>query len=186
MSFEIRAEGVDVEAVMRTIRERIADRKRRGVLTEEELRWITGQPLQGVLEAGDIRRDLMAEFRRRDGSWNFSFDAATLYRSSRGRAGRALEAVRRALRPLQKLFWNPNPMISALSRQSDLNRYYVHLFHNLAVEVTRLSLEVDELRRRNLELEARLEALARREKVVESMMAEGGGRGGSGSGPAHG
>jgi hypothetical protein len=63
-----------------------------------------------------------------------------------------------------------NPMISALSRQSDLNNYYVHLLHNLALELTRLNLEVQELKNRNLQLQGRLEMLTRREKTLESMV----------------
>jgi hypothetical protein len=74
------------------------------------------------------------------------------------------------LRPVQKLFWNPTPMISALSRQADLNRFSVHLLHNLVLELTRLNLEVRELRSRNLELAGRLETLARREKTLEGMV----------------
>jgi hypothetical protein len=62
-------------------------------------------------------------------------------------------------------------MIAALSRQSDLNRFSVDLLHNLVLELTRLSLEVQELRSRNLELSSRLEALARREKTLEGMVA---------------
>ena len=75
------------------------------------------------------------------------------------------------LRPVQKLFWNPNPMIAALSRQSDLNRFYVHLLHNLVLELSRLNLESQELRNRNLQLAGRLEALERREKTLEGMVA---------------
>ena len=61
-------------------------------------------------------------------------------------------------------------MIFALSRQADLNRYYVHLFHNLTLELTRLNLEAQELKNRNLQLQGRLELLARREKTLESMV----------------
>jgi hypothetical protein len=61
-------------------------------------------------------------------------------------------------------------MISALSRQSDLNTYYVHLLHNLSVELTRLNLEVQELKNRALQLQARLELQARREKTLEAML----------------
>ena len=43
--------------------------------------------------------------------------------------------------------------------------------HNLVLELTRLSLEVQELRSRNLELASRIEALARREKTLEGMVA---------------
>ena len=170
MSFEIKAEGVDVERLLAEIQRRVEER--RGVLyTEEELRYIAERPLEGVVQPHDVRADLLDEFRKRDASWNYSFDAQTLYRSSHGLAGRAIEAARRLLRPVQKLFWNPNPMIAALSRQSDLNRFSVDLLHNLVLELTRLSLEVQELRSRNLELTSRLEALARREKTLEGMVA---------------
>jgi hypothetical protein len=97
--------------------------------------------------------------------------------------GRALETARRVLRPVQKLFWNPNPMIAALSRQSDLNRFHAHLLHNLVLELSRLNLEVQELRNRNLQMAGRLEALARREKTLEGLVAyrdEGGPKDGSG------
>ena len=169
MSFEIKAEGVDVERLLAEVQRRVAER--RGVLyTEEELRYIAERPLEGVVQPHEVRADLLEEFRGRDSSWNYTFDASTLFRSSHGLPGRLIEAARRALRPIQKLFWNPNPMIAALSRQSDLNRFSVHLLHNLVLEVTRLSLEVRELRSRNLELEARLSALARRERTLEGMV----------------
>ncbi len=179
MSFEIKAEGVDVERLLAEIERRVEERRGK-LYTEDELRFIAERPLEGVVQPHDLRADLLEEFRRRDPSWNYSFDAETLYRSSHGLAGRAIEAARRLLAPVQKLFWNPTPMISALSRQSDLNRFSVHLLHNLVLEMTRLSLEVRELRSRNLELLGRLEALARREKTLEGMVAyrdEGGARG---------
>jgi hypothetical protein len=170
MSFEIKAEGVDVERLLAEIQRRVEERRGK-LYTEEELRYIAERPLEGVVQPHDVRADLLDEFRKRDASWNFSFDAQTLYRSSHGLAGRAIEAARRVLQPVQKLFWNPNPMIAALSRQSDLNRFSVDLLHNLVLELTRLSLEVQELRSRNLELSSRLEALARREKTLEGMVA---------------
>jgi hypothetical protein len=169
MDFEIEGEGIDVDGISRTIRERIAEKKRSGLVTEAELREIAERSLEGVLEAGEIRGDLIDEFRRRDSQWNYSFDADSVYRSSPGFVGRRLAGLRRLLRPVQKLFWNPSPMISALSRQSDLNRYQVHLLHNVVLELTRLNLQVQELRSRNLQLAGRLEQLARREKTLEEM-----------------
>ncbi len=170
MTFEIGAEGVDVEKIMRGIRERIEEKKK-GLYTEEQIRELAERRLDAVLEARDLRSDLIQDFRAEPSRWNFGFEAETIYKSSRGLAGRALETLRSLLRPVQKLFWNPNPMIFALSRQSDLNKYYVHLFHNLALELTRLNLEVQELKNRNLQLQGRLELLARREKTLESMVA---------------
>jgi hypothetical protein len=171
MSFEVKAEGVDVERLLADVHNRIEERRKAGLYTDEEVRHIAERALDGVLAGPDLRADLLDEFRARDARWNFSFDEGSLYRSSRGVVGRALEAARGLLRPVQKLFWNPNPMISALSRQSDLNRFYVHLLHNLVLELSRLSLEVQELRSRNLQTAGRLEALARREKTLEDMVA---------------
>ncbi len=184
MTFEINAAGVNVEEVMREIRRRIEEKKQ-GLLTAAELRELTEHSLEAVLDAHELKVDFLSEFRARPERWNFLFDPQTVYRSSRGRLGRALELLRRVLRPGQKLFWNPTPMIAALSRQSDLNQYYVHLFHNLALELTRLNLEVQDLKNRNLQLQGRVELLARREKTLESMaVLRGGGKAGSTDEPA--
>jgi hypothetical protein len=170
MSFEIEAEGVDVERLLREVRARIQERKN-GLYTDEELRAIAERALGVVLQPAELRGALLEQFRARDAQWNFGFETEAIYRSTRGGLGRTLEAVRRLLRPVQRLFWNPTPMISALSRQADLNRFYVHLLHNLVLELSRLSLEVGELKSRNLELTGRLDALARREKTLEGMVA---------------
>ncbi|MBI3931802.1 MAG: hypothetical protein HY317_00175 [Acidobacteria bacterium] len=169
MTFEIKADGVDVQEVMRSIRKRIEEKKQ-GLYTDEEIREIAERQLDAVLDAHDFTSDFIGDFRSPDRRWNFEFDPETLYRSSRGVVGRLLMTARRILRPVQKLFWNPNPMISALSRQSDLNRYYVHLLHNFALELTKLNLEIQDLKNRNLQLQGRLEMLARREKTLEDMV----------------
>lgn len=187
MSIEIRAEDVDVEQIMAAIRKRIEEKRER-LYTDDEIREIAEHRLHAVLDAHEFNADFVADFRAPGGSWNYSFDPQTIYRSSRGAVGQTLEAVRRLLRPVQKLFWNPNPMISALSRQADLNAYSVHLFHNLAQELTRLNLEVQELRNRTLQLQGRLEMQARREKTLESMVVfrddAGAGGGGDEPGPS--
>jgi hypothetical protein len=149
---------------------RIAARREAGLCSEEELRYIAERPLESVLTGRELRADLFEEFKARDEQWNYSFAPDTIYRSSHGLAGRLLGSARRLLRPVQKLFWNPTPMIAALSRQSDLNRFSVHLLHNLVLELSRLNLEVEELRNRNLQLTGRVEALERREKTLESMV----------------
>ena len=169
MSFEVKAEGVDLQRLLAEVHRRVAARKE-GLYTDEELRFIAERALEGVLQGRELRADLVDEFRARDAEWNYSFDPETLYRSSRGLVGRVLETARRVLRPVQKAFWNPVPMIAALSRQSDLNRFQVHLLHNLVLELSRLNLELQDLRNRNLQLTGRLEALERREKTLEGMV----------------
>ncbi len=171
MSFEVKAEGVDVRQLLADVHNRIEERRQAGLYTEEEIRFISERPLEGVITGRDLRADLLEELRARDAEWNFTFDPQTVYRSSRGLAGSILETARRVLRPVQKLFWNPNPMIAALSRQSDLNRFNAHLLHNLVLELSRLNLEVQELRNRNLQMAGRLEALSRREKTLEGLVA---------------
>lgn len=173
MSFRIASKDVDVDALMRQIRETIAEKKR-GLYSEDELREIAERPLEPVLDAHDFKSTLLQELLSGPERWNFAFDPDTLYRSSRGGWGRALQVVRRLLRPLQKLFWNPTPLISALSRQSDLNGTYAHLLHNLAVEATRQNLEIQDLKNRLLQLQGRLELQARREKALESLLLERG------------
>jgi hypothetical protein len=169
MSFEIKSADVNVGEIMEAIRKRIEE-KRRGLLTDAELREIAEHRLDAVMGAHDFGSDLIKDFRDAASRWNFLFDNDSVYRSSHGGWGRLLEATRRVLQPVQKLFWNPNPMIAALSRQSDLNRYYVHLLHNLSLELTRLNLDLQELKNRNLQLQGRLELLERREKTLESMV----------------
>jgi hypothetical protein len=169
VSFEITSPDVDVQEIMSAIRKRIDEKKQR-LYTDDEIREIAEKRLDGVLDAHDFNSDLIADFRAHPERWNYSFEAETLYRSSRGAVGRLLRMVRGMLQPVQKLFWNPNPLIAALSRQSDLNKYYVHLLHNLAVEVTKQNLELQDLKNRNLQLQGRLEFLSRREKTLESMV----------------
>ncbi len=169
MSFEIQSKDVDVEAIMRGIRERI-DEKRKGLYSDDEIREIADHRLDAVLDAHEFNPDFIKDFRSQEARWNFIFGKDTVYESSRGTVGTILQTIRGVLKPVQKLFWNPNPMIAALSRQSDLNDYYVHLLHNLALEVTKLNLEVQELRNRSLELQGRLDFQVRREKTLEQMV----------------
>jgi hypothetical protein len=172
MSFEIEADGLDVARLRADVERRVEERRQSGLYTEDELRYIAERPLEPVLQARDVSAALLEELRARDAQWNYSFDPETLYRSSRGALGQVLALSRRLLRPVQKLFWNPTPMIAALSRQSDLNRFTAHLLHNLVLELTRLNLEVAELKNRNLQLQGRLELLARRSRALEDMAAE--------------
>jgi hypothetical protein len=173
VTFRIDDGSVDAEKVMREVREGLAEKKRRGLLTDAEVREIAEHPLHPVLEPHDLKSSLLGEVLEVPSRWNFAFDPETVYRSSRGGSGRALEAVRRWLRPVQKLFWNPTPMIAALSRQAELNTAYANLLHNLTLEVTRLSLEVQDLKHRALQMQARAEFQARRNKTLEEIVLEG-------------
>jgi hypothetical protein len=173
VTFRIEDGSVDVDQVMRDLRERIAEKKRAGLLTDAEVREIAEHPLHPVLEPHDLKSSLLGEILETPSRWNFAFDPGTVYRSNRGGSGRALEAIRRWLRPVQKLFWNPTPVIAALSRQSELNAATAHVLHNLTLELTRLNLEVQDLKHRALQMQARAEFQDRRNKTLEAIVLEG-------------
>lgn len=174
MTDEGKPGAVDVDEVMREIRAAIAAKKARGVYTDDEVRRIASHRLHPVLDSHEFRSRLLDELLADPSRWNYTFGPEAIYRSSRGGSGRFLEAARRWLRPVQKLFWNPVPMISALSRQADLNQSLVHMLHNLAQEATRLNLDNQDLRNRVLQLQGQLALQARRQKVLEALLEERG------------
>lgn len=168
MSIEIDSKDVDVRKIMSEIRERIEEKKR-GLYTDEEIREIAERKLEAVLESRQFNPDFLREFKTKSAVWNYTFHPEAIYRTSRGGLGSLLGTIRSLLKPVQKLFWNPNPMIAALSRQSDLNQYTVQMLHNLTLELTRMNLEVQELRARLQQTDASLEELRKRERALESL-----------------
>ena len=168
MSIEIESKDVDVRKIMSEIRERIA-LKKRGLYTDEEIREIAERKLEAVLETRQFNPDFLKDFKTKSEIWNYTFNPETIYKTSRGGVGGFLGTIRNVLKPIQKLFWNPTPMIAALSRQSDLNLYSVQMLHNLTLELTRLNLEVQELRARLQQTDAHLEELRKRERALESL-----------------
>ena len=167
-TFSVKGSDIDVEAVMATIRSRIEE-KRKGLYTEEEIREIAEMKLDSVLDASQFNSDFVAAFRARDEQWNYTFDPETIYQSSRGLSGHLIRLARSILNPVLKLMFNPNPIISALSRQADLNRYYVLLLHNMAAEMTKMNLELTQLKARLRATGAKVEFQTRREKVLEDL-----------------
>ncbi len=146
-------------------------RRSKGLYTDEEIREIAEHRLDAVLDAHDFNPDLITDFRAQPGRWNFLVRPGDdLPQQPRARGPGCSSACAGVLRPVQKLFWNPNPMISPSRGSPTSTSYYVHLLHNLALELTRLNLEVQDLKNRNLQLQGRLELLARREKTLESMV----------------
>jgi hypothetical protein len=174
-TFSAKGTDVDVEAIMGNIRRKI-DEKRKGLYTEEEVREIAEMKLDAVLEASEFNSDFVAAFRARDEKWNYRFGPETIYASSHAGGGGFIRAARRLLHPVLKLFFNPNPIISALSRQADLNRYYVLLLHNMAQELTRANLELTNLKARLRTLGIRVDFQGKREKTMEQVVLEREGR----------
>ena len=119
--FNVRADAVDVEQIMRQIRARI--REKRGVdYTEEQIQELAKIRLEKFLDPKGVRSDLLEQFRQTDQQDvppTYEFDDKTLLRS-----GNPLIAfVRRLLQPILKLFFSPNPLVHALHVQTQINRY---------------------------------------------------------------
>ncbi len=165
-TFSSKGTDIDVEAIMANIRRKI-DEKRKGLYTEDEVREIAEMKLDAILDASEFNSDFVTAFRARDEKWNYSFNPETIYASSHGGGGGLIRLARRLLNPVLKLFFNPNPIISALSRQSDLNRYYVLLLHNMAQELTRANLELTNMKARLRTLGIRVDFQGKREKTLE-------------------
>ena len=131
--FNIHAESIDVEQLMEQIRARI--REKRGVdYTEQQIRELAGVKLERFLDPRNVRSDLLDHYRQRaeeppdplrvdppPPAANFEFDGDTIYRSSRGVVGRIIYGIRRLLRPVLKLFFNPTPIVHALHTQQRIN-----------------------------------------------------------------
>src|SRR5687768_1728904 len=173
--FNIRSDNVDVEQIMGQIRARI--REKRGVdYTEEEIRELANVKLEKFLDPRGVRSDLLEQFRRkREASLppNFKFEDTTLFETHRG----FLAFMRRLLKPILKLFFNPNPLIEALHIQSKLNAQqaaleplYYEVIHNLVLETTRLGIDVKNLKMRVESMSSRLDFDERRARALEGVV----------------
>ncbi len=188
----VRSDTVNVEQIMEQIRGRI--REKRGVdFTEAQVRELATARLDQLLDPRGVRSELLEQFRRAQAAAaiheypNFTFEADTLYDSTRG----PLRWIRRMLQPLLKLFFNPNPLIKALNIQSKLNvtiaereakrdtarlafdQLQYDAMRSLVMETTRLGFEVKHLTMRVESLGARVEFNERRTRAVESTVVYG-------------
>src|SRR5688572_30241400 len=177
--FTVRSDNVDVEQIMRQIRARI--REKRGVdYTEEEVRELANVKLEKFLDPRGVRSDLLDQFRRSKAAMpapqNFAFEEETLYETHRG----FVRWLRKLLNPLLKLFFNPNPLIQALHIQSELNTrnakreeldgLHYEMIHNLVLELTRLGIEVKNLKMRVESMSSRLDFDERRARALEGVV----------------
>ena len=197
--FSISSDSVDVEQIMKRIRARIRE-KRGVDYTEEEIRELANVKLETFLDPSRVRSELLTYYRQMRSSPpviatllppaadNYAFEGDTPYVSSRGPVGRSIQLIRRLLNPLLKLFINPNPFIHVLNMQSRINaqtdvrvsrlfelwqgseqRDY-EILHNLVVEMTRLGIEVKNLKMRVESLSSRLEFDERRARALEAVV----------------
>jgi len=141
--FTIRSESVDVEQIMKQIRQRILE-KRGQDYTEDQIRELASVRLEKFLDPKNLRSDLLEQFRKSRPAIEplteeplpprveppYQFDDQTLFTSHRG----AMRLVRRLLRPLLKLFFNPNTLNQVLHAQAQFNLDTIKRQARLAVE----------------------------------------------------
>jgi hypothetical protein len=170
--FKIRSDSVNVEHIMQQIRARI--REKRGVdYTEQQIRDLAAAAFERVLDPKGERPGLLDAYRqgRVPAADQYSFEDTTLFDSHRA----PLRWIRRLLRPVLKLFFNPNPLIQALHVQAGVNernaessRLTFELLYHLVLETTRLTVELEALKMRVESATARLDFAERRSRVAES------------------
>lgn len=180
--FQVRSDAVDVEHIMRQIRQRIQEK--RGVdYSEEELRALASVKLEKFMDPSGLRSDLVQQFRQAhpvEELPNYAFENTTLYDTHRG----VIRAIRKLLNPILKLFFNPNPIVDALNIQAQLNARHAQfqqrqqaldalrfeIMHNLVLELTRTTLEVRNLRMRLDAMAGRLDFDERRQRAFEGVV----------------
>jgi hypothetical protein len=161
--FNVRADAVDVEQIMRQIRARI--REKRGVdYTEEQIQELAKIRLEKFLDPKGVRSDLLEQFRQtvqQDVPPTYEFDD-------------------KMLQPILKLFFSPNPLVHALHVQTQINRYLLEraqrdvlvyeVMHNLVVEMTRTGIEVKNMQMRVESISSRLDFNERRARALEAVV----------------
>ena len=163
--FEIRADSVDVQEVMEQIRARI--REKRGVdYTEQEIRELAAVKLEKFLDPRAIRSDVLQQFRARTIVLPFGPDP--LFTARRPIVAR----IRRLLRPVLRLFFNPDPITQAFARLNQIASTdpYFELVHNLVIELTRTTIAVKNLQMRVESLTGRVEFAERRARALENLV----------------
>lgn len=179
----VRSDAVDVEQIMKQIRARVRE-KRGADYTEGEIQQLANVKLERFLDPRGVRSDLVAQYRKNrvvsPAPPNYEFGEGTLFDTHRG----LLRSLRHLLRPILKLFFNPDKITSALHIQAAVNSQAearlrrleereplsYELLHNLTVEVTRLGIEVHNLRMRLESVSSRLDFDERRGRALEGVV----------------
>lgn len=181
--FHVRSDSVDVEQIMGQIRTRIRE-KRGADYTEAELQHLASVKLEKFLDSRGVRSTLVEAFRKTQVASpeppSYEFTDDTLFESPRP----WLRRVRRALAPILRLFMNPDRLSAALRVQQAVNAdfhqrfrareemdpLYYEVVHNLVLEITRLGIDVQNLKMRVESLSSRLDFDERRGRSLEGLV----------------
>jgi hypothetical protein len=136
--------------------------------------------LETFLDPTGVRSDLLQQFRKmrsqQDPAPNYKFEDSTIFDTHRG----IVRWIRKILKPILKLFFNPQPIAEALHLQARINEHHARrealdalnyeLIHNLVLETTRLGIEVKNLKMRVESMSSRLDFDERRARALEGVV----------------
>ena len=194
--FTIRSESVDVEQIMKQIRQRILE-KRGADYTEDQIRELATVRLEKFLDPNNLRSDLLDQFRKsRPAAITeppaitppYTSEQTDFLATHRG----ALRFLRKLFSPLLKLLFNPNTLRQVLHTQAQFNvdllkrearrkiefdrsraewnSLYYEVLHNLVLETTRMGIEVQNLRMKTESISSRLDFSERRVRALEGVV----------------
>ena len=188
-----RTDRVDVEQIMRDIRTRIAQRS--GIeLSNQQIQELAARRLEAILDPRGLKPELLDQLRRSAGersvsvdvttpgsAQSYPFDEATLYDSPNA----LLRFIRKLLRPILRLLFNPTPIAHALAlqsrlngeiaareaerdrRQAEWNALHYEILQRLALEVSRGSIDSQNLLLRVESLATKVDFNERRVRSME-------------------
>ena len=184
------ADQVDVEQIMREIRNRIS--QRHGIeFSTQQIQDLAARRLEAILEPRNINPTLLEQLRKGAAAppdpLPQSNDTADAFADDAIYAGGpVVRFFRRLFNPLLKLLFNPAPVVSALQAQGRLNRaaatraaelerrqtewnaLHYQILQRLVTEVSRASIEMQALGQRLEALAARVDFNDRRVRTLES------------------
>jgi hypothetical protein len=188
-------DGIDVEQIMRDIRARIA--QRHGIeLSNQQIQELAARRLDAILEPRNIKPQLLEQLRRSASTADvpappavetYDFDESSLYQTHRG----LLRWFRRILNPILKLFFNPTPLVQALSTQARINKdlaaraveheqrqiewnaLHFELLQRMVLETSRLTLELQAMDARIESLSAKVDFNDRRVRGLDASPSAG-------------
>ncbi len=202
--FTLESESIDVESIMEQIRTRIRQ-KRDENYSEERIRTLANTTLERFFDPTQVHASMLAYYQKRLGEKHkalrtspeappsFTFDPDIIYRSSRGFPGRVLYRTRKLVSPILKFFFNPAPIVHALTMQQQINERQAEVIsqmartqtefvetaalnyevmNHLVVEMTRLSLEMKNHRMLVESIAGRLDFDERRVRTPEKPVGE--------------
>jgi DNA segregation ATPase FtsK/SpoIIIE-like protein len=182
---------VDVEQIMRDIRARIAQRA--GIeLSNQQIQELAARRLEAILDPRSVKPALLDQLRKSAGTPmaaereqpltpGFVFEENTLFETHRG----FLRFLRGLFKPFLTLFFNPKPLVQALTtqaklnqeiagrdadrdrRQAEWNALQYEMVQRMVTETSRISIEMQALSLRIEALAGKVDFNERRVRGIE-------------------